>query len=62
MRIIVKLESMKNSPIIQLSDSMLGDDGCRVLVDFLRSNGHSHITRLDLKGNHIGERGVVILS
>lgn len=36
----MKLESMKNSPIINLADSILGDEGCRVLADFLRTYDH----------------------
>jgi hypothetical protein len=61
-RIIVKLESMRNAPVINLADSILGDEGCRVLVEFLRAHSHEHVTKLDLKGNHIGERGVTILA
>jgi hypothetical protein len=53
---------MKNSPLLQLSDFSLGDEGCRVLSDFLRSHSHEHITRLDLKANNIGERGITYLA
>ena len=53
---------MRNSPIINLQDSYLGDEGCRVLVEFLNSHGHQHITKLDLKGNSIAERGSVFLA
>ena len=61
-RIIVKLESMKNAPQLSLQDSCLGDEGCRVVVDFLTVHGHQHLSKLDLKGNQIGERGVMYLS
>jgi hypothetical protein len=53
---------MKTNQIISLSDSFLGDDGCKLLVDFFRQNSHNHITKLDLKGNNIGERGVSYLA
>ena len=38
------------------------DEGCRVLVDFLTTHGHQHISKIDLKGNQIGERGTVYLA
>ena len=60
--LIAKLESIKANQIISLSDSFLGDEGCRVLVEFFRNNQHNHITKLDLKSNNIGERGVTYLS
>lgn len=53
---------MKNSPTIQLSDYALGDEGCRVLVEFLKSHNHDHINRLDLKANNIGEKGILYLA
>jgi hypothetical protein len=53
---------MKSNQIISLSDSFLGDEGCKLLVDFFRQNSHNHITKLDLKGNNIGERGVSYLA
>ncbi len=61
-RIFAKLESMKTNQIVSLSDSFLGDEGCKLLVDFFRQNSHNHITKLDLKGNNIGERGVSYLA
>jgi len=61
-RLMVKLDSLKNSPFLQLSDFSLGDDGCRILADFLRSHGHDQLTRIDLKANNIGERGVTYLA
>jgi hypothetical protein len=35
-RLIAKLESMKTNPILSLSDSFLGDEGCRVFVEYFR--------------------------
>ena len=61
-RLISKLEQMKTSPVISLQDSLLGDEGCRVFADFFKHNSHQHITRLDLKGNNIGERGAMHLA
>lgn len=61
-RIIAKLESMKSNQIISMQDSFLGDEGCRVLVDFFLHNQHNHISKLDLKGNNIGERGVSFIA
>jgi Ran GTPase-activating protein (RanGAP) involved in mRNA processing and transport len=61
-RIIAKLESMKSNQIISMPDSFLGDEGCRVMVDFFRHNSHNHIFKLDLKGNNIGERGASFLA
>jgi hypothetical protein len=40
----------------------LGDEGCRVLVEFLKSHNHEHINKLDLKANNIGERGMNYLA
>lgn len=53
---------MRNSPIISLQDSFLGDEGCKLLVDFFKSYPHNHITKLDLKANNINERGAIYLS
>eukprot|EP00347_Sterkiella_histriomuscorum_P016662 403352336 len=61
-RILIKLEQLKTQPVIQMQDSFLGDDGCRILLEFFKQNSHSHISKLDLKGNNIGERGAIYLS
>ena len=61
-RIIAKLEHMKNSPVITMHDSFLGDEGCRLVVDFLNAHDSGHVSKLDLKGNNIGERGTLILA
>ena len=53
---------MKSNQIISLSDSFLGDEGCKLLVEFFHHNPHNHITKLDLKGNNIGERGISYLA
>jgi Ran GTPase-activating protein (RanGAP) involved in mRNA processing and transport len=61
-RILAKLESMKTNQIISMQDSYLGDEGCKLLVEYFRQNSHNHITKLDLKGNNIGERGASYLA
>ena len=61
-RIIAKLEQMRNSPVISLQDSFLGDEGCRIFVEFFKQYPHSHISKLDLKANNINERGVIFLA
>ena len=53
---------MKTNQIVSLSDSFLGDDGCRILVEFFRQNSHNHISKLDLKANNIGERGATYIA
>ena len=53
---------MKTSQVVSLQDSFLGDDGCRLLVEFFKSNTHDHIVKLDLKANNIGERGATYLA
>jgi Ran GTPase-activating protein (RanGAP) involved in mRNA processing and transport len=45
-----------------MQDSFLGDEGCKLLVEYFRQNSHNHITKLDLKGNNIGERGACYLA
>jgi len=53
---------MKNSPSIDLQDCLLGDEGCRVLVEFLKEHEHSHVSSLNLKANNIGDRGATLLA
>ncbi|CDW87586.1 UNKNOWN [Stylonychia lemnae] len=61
-RLLIKLESLKTSPVVVLQDHYLGDEGCRVLVEYYKQNPHTHISKLDLKGNNIGERGAIFLA
>ena len=45
---------------VSFADRFLGDDGCELVARLLPSS--AHVTSLDLRGNHIRERGVECLA
>ena len=53
------LESQKNSSRINLNDSYIRDEGCKILGDFLQSN--PQISQLELKGNNITSKGLIYI-
>ena len=61
-RIVQKLEQLKGSAILTLSDLALGDRGCELISRYFKDNSHEHISRLDLKANNIGEKGIAFIA
>jgi hypothetical protein len=41
--------------VLDLNDFILGDDGCKLVSDFLREN--NHFTALEIRGNNISGVG-----
>jgi Ran GTPase-activating protein (RanGAP) involved in mRNA processing and transport len=59
-RLEAKLESMRTSTVVNLSDCYIGDEGCQILARFLTK--YSSVTDLELKGNNIGGSGISALA
>jgi hypothetical protein len=55
-----KLEAQRNSSMLNLKDSCIGDEGCHVLVTFMQK--YTAVTDIDLEGNSIGSEGLSALA
>jgi len=50
------LESLKDQPRLDLKEQFLGDDGAKILAQFLNKN--KFVRAIDLSSNNIGPSGV----
>ena len=51
-----KLEAQRNSPVLNLQDCCIGDEGCQILANFLQK--YTAVTDIELRGNSIGSDGI----
>ena len=53
------LNTQKNSPILNLNDKYIGDEGCKLLAEFLKDN--KFFKTIELKGNNISPKGISLI-
>jgi hypothetical protein len=50
-----RLENQKLSAVLDINDFIIGDDGCRVVSEFLREN--TSFSTIEMRGNNISATG-----